>query len=108
MSGFFGLSVFIFNLVFALTYFYFFGCFLSALKENNRNDWDKIGRPSLFLNNSFGNMSKAISYVLRREYQACSSEKVVKLGALTRLFFFLCLLSLFISLLIVLWSEVSR
>lgn len=108
MSDFFGLSVFIFNLLLALAYFYIFGCFLSALKKNNRNDWDKIGQPSLFFNNSFGNMSKAISYILRREYRTSYSKKVVNLGASTRLFFLLFFLSLFVSFLIVLWFEVIK
>jgi hypothetical protein len=108
MSDLVGISILVFNLALALVYFYAFGSFLSALKENHRNDWDEMGEPNLFLNNSFENMSKAISYILRKEFRASPSKKVVKLGALSRLFFFLCFFSLLVSLLIVLWSDVVR
>ena len=72
-------------------YYSFLSRFLDNLRNAHSKDWERLGSPTLILNNSIQNSTNLLVYITRRSYLEIGDDDLRRLGNKTRTFLFLSL-----------------
>ena len=70
---------------------------LKKLKEVDTEEWNRLGAPTLIMNNSFRNSCLVVKWLLCKEYLNLDHEEVVKGASICRVLLILGLVATFLS-----------
>ena len=92
--------LFIFLVILMVFCLMLFGIILNYLKNNHHKEWEEIGSPSIFINNSIRNSIRSNRYFFRSQYKKLNDHKLNNLclthKCLTFIYFAIFITLLFI------------
>ncbi len=77
---------------------------MKILKERHKDIWEKLGKPSLFLNNSISNNLSMRKYLRRKEYEKTNDSEFIDVCNFNRIYTKLYFILFGAVLVIFLWQ----